>query len=69
MFKDSKDGQTNFCSHYTKDNGICDECLGKPKEEMTAKEYLTDLLIETDGYDAIDRKRLKNDLSALRKDI
>lgn len=28
MFKDTRDGQTNFCSHETKNtSGICDGCV------------------------------------------
>jgi hypothetical protein len=33
--------------------------------ELTAREYLTDLLLKTEGYDAVDRKTLKRDLASL----
>lgn len=34
---------------------------------LTAKNYLTQLLIETEGYDAVGRKKLKRDLIDLLK--
>ena len=36
MFKDTPEGQTNYCSHTT-DNTICPECLGYVKENEEAK--------------------------------
>ena len=38
-------------------------------KEKTAIEYLTQLLIETEGYDAVDRKKLKKDLVELKDGI
>jgi hypothetical protein len=36
--------------------------------ELTAREYLTDLLLKTEGYDAVDRKTLKRDLTSLSRE-
>ena len=36
------------------------------RREKTAKEYLTELLLETENYDAVSRKRLKHDLNHFR---
>ncbi|MFA5652453.1 MAG: hypothetical protein WC933_03760 [Candidatus Paceibacterota bacterium] len=34
MFKENKEGQTNYCTHLTTNSsGICDGCLGKPMQE------------------------------------
>lgn len=37
------------------------------KEEQTAREYLTLLLLETEGYDGVDRAKLKKDLKHLNE--
>ena len=36
-------------------------------EILSAREYLTQLLIRTEGYDAVGRERLKKDLDQLNK--
>jgi uncharacterized protein YjaZ len=43
MFKDSKEGQTNYCTHENNNpSGICDECLPKEIKEWNkeAKEIV-----------------------------
>lgn len=40
MFKDTKNGKTNYCTHKNNNtSAICDECLGKvePKETLEEK--------------------------------
>ena len=48
MFKDTKEGQTNYCTHKNNNtSGICDECLGKnmSKEKLIDKKELVDYLV------------------------